>query len=135
MGFSPVGSTPIQKETLGQGNASLHYTTIRMLKFHKKRFHKMDSFERMYNESISDEGTNQEQKKGHLFKAYKDLLEHHEKLVEEENLINKMERKAQIRNTIFRGVTTLVIGFSIMLVYFVAAKWGIHMPLLKLPVQ
>lgn len=134
MGFSPVGSTPAQKETLGKENTSLHYTTNRMLKFHKKRFHKMDSFERMYNESIATDGTNQSQKKEHLFRAYKDLLEHHEKYIEEEALINRMERNAQIRNTFFRGITTLIIGFSIMAVYFVAAKYGINMPLLRLPV-
>ncbi len=131
MSITPLGSQPPVKEKLGEGSDSLHHTTKRLLMFHKKRFHDFESFEIMYNESTSPDGTNQELKKGHLFKAYRDLHEHHHKFAEEEILISRMERKAQIRNTFFRGITTLVIGFSIMFIYFIAMKFGINMPLLR----
>jgi hypothetical protein len=122
------------KEKLGDGVDSLNHTTKRLLTFHKKRFHNIESFERMYSESISKEGTNQEHKKDSLLKAYSDLYEHHHKLIEEENLISRMERNAQLRNTIFRGVTTLVIGFSVMFIYLIAFKLEIPMPLLRVGV-
>ena len=131
MAILSAGAQPPAKEKLGDGVDSLHHTTKRLLTFHKKRFHDFDSFERMYNESIAEDGTDQEQKRGHLFKAYKDLHEHHHKFVDEEKLISRMERNAQLRNTFFRGVTTLVIGFSVMLVYFTALKLEIPMPLLR----
>ncbi len=131
MAILPAGAQPSTKEKLGDGVDSLDHTTKRLLTFHKKRFHDFDSFERMYNESIAEGGTNQEHKKSHLFKAYKDLYEHHHKFAEEEKLISRMEKNAQLRNTFFRGVTTLVIGFSIMFVYFIALKLEIPMPLLR----
>jgi hypothetical protein len=50
-----------------------------------------------------------------------------------EKAIHRIERKAHIRALIFRFLTTLLIGFGIMLVYYVAQKIGINMPLIKIP--
>lgn len=44
------------------------------------------------------------------------------------------EIKVHMRNVLFRGLTTLVIGGSIMFIYWLAAKWGIQLPLLRIPV-
>lgn len=51
----------------------------------------------------------------------------------EEVIIAKLERKSHTRNIIARGLTTLVIGFSVMAVYWVAHILEIPMPMLKLP--
>jgi hypothetical protein len=125
------GTSQAPKEKLGSGVDSLNHTTKRLLTFHKKRFHDLTSFEYMYTHSVVDPNAIDNERKAQLLKAYGDLIDHYNKLIDEENLISRMERKAQIRNTIFRGITTLVIGFSIMLVYAMAAKWGIAMPLLR----
>lgn len=52
----------------------------------------------------------------------------------EKHAIKKIETSAYIRALFFRTLTTLSIGFSIMLIYFIAAKWGIPMPLSKLSI-
>lgn len=44
------------------------------------------------------------------------------------------EFKVLTRNLVFRGLTTLVIGGSIMFIYWLAARWGIQLPLLRIPV-
>ncbi|MBW3834196.1 hypothetical protein ACSZNP_04610 [Aeromonas hydrophila] len=44
------------------------------------------------------------------------------------------EIKVHLRNLVFRGLTTLTIGGSIMFIYWLAAKWGIQLPLLRIPV-
>ncbi|EHZ2746755.1 hypothetical protein M5225_004281 [Vibrio vulnificus] len=132
MTIRPLGTPAPEKEKLGNGVDSLHHTTKRLLTFQKKRFHNLDSFERMYNEFVIENDINTGQSPKHLLLAYKDLYEYHQKLVDEEKLISRMERNAQLRNTFFRGLTTLVIGFSVMFVYFIAAKLEIPMPLLRI---
>lgn len=44
------------------------------------------------------------------------------------------EIKVHFRNLVFRGLTTLTIGGSIMFIYWLAARWGIQLPLLRIPV-
>ncbi|MGE6169789.1 hypothetical protein ACLHZW_11095 [Aeromonas media] len=44
------------------------------------------------------------------------------------------ELKVHFRSLIFRGLTTLTIGGAIMFIYWLAAKWGIQLPLLRIPV-
>ncbi|QPB82914.1 hypothetical protein CWC22_007895 [Pseudoalteromonas rubra] len=135
MAFRPDNGSPQEKKKLGNGVDSLHHTTKRMLNFEKKVFHDLESFERTLDAAISSEGTDQGNQKSYAFEAYKKLYEHHQKLSDEETLITRMERNAQIRNVLFRSLTTLAIGFSIMLVYFVAHKLEIPMPLLRIGVS
>lgn len=47
---------------------------------------------------------------------------------------DRNELKVHLRNLVFRGLTTLVIGGSIMVVYWLAAELGIQLPLLRIPV-
>jgi len=117
---------------LGDGNASLHHTTKRLLTFRKTNFINIEGFNNSVDTALNDPTDNTF--KNSITSAYSSLYAHHEKLTNEENLINRMERKSQIRNTLFRGVTTLAIGFSIMFVYWVASELGISMPLLRVPV-
>lgn len=131
MAFTNSSSMTADKKPLGQGLSSLHHTTQRLMKFEKKIFHDEESFHKMLNTSLSD--PKDQTFKSHVLTAYTKLYQTHTELTDEESLINRMERKAHIRNTIFRGITTLVIGFSIMLVYFVASYFSIPMPLLRVP--
>ncbi|WP_429220315.1 hypothetical protein [Aeromonas veronii] len=47
---------------------------------------------------------------------------------------DRNELKVHFRSLIFRGLTTLTIGVAIMFIYWLAAKWGIQLPLLRIPV-
>lgn len=53
-------------------------------------------------------------------------------LINEDEQIKRLEKQAHTRNIIARGLTTLVIGFSIMGVYATAQWLGITMPMLRL---
>jgi len=66
---------------------------------------------------------------------YSQMAKKLKELLDEEKQIKKLERQAHTRNIIARAVTTLVIGFSIMTVYWIAHELKIPMPMLKLPVN
>ncbi len=120
-----------KKPTLGDGHSSLHHTTKRLLSFEKNAFMSTDAFQNQFKSSLN--APTDKSFSDTVLKSYRDLYNHHQLLTNEEKLINRMERKAQIRNTLFRGVTTLTIGFSIMIVYCVASELGISMPLIRVP--
>ena len=69
-----------------------------------------------------------------LRQSYSLLYRKYTQLIDEEKSIHRIERKSHIRALVFRFLTTLAIGFAIMIVYFVAGVWSIQMPLLRLPV-
>lgn len=69
-----------------------------------------------------------------LSRNYNLLYNAYTALIDEENAINRIEKKAHMRAVFYRILTTLGIGFSIMFVYWVAQYLGISMPLMKLPV-
>ena len=125
-------STVKPKSKLGQGFSSFHHTTIRLLGFEKSNITTIEDFQgkalHLAKSKHSDDMSLDLviQPYTHLFHRYHDLIN-------EEKLIDRMEIKANLRNTVFRCLTTLVIGFSIMLVYFVASCLEISMPLMKLP--
>ena len=121
-----------QPEKLGQGLTSLHHTTKRLLSFKKREPDSIQLFESKVESLMAS--PDDKSYKDQVQVAYSILYRTYQDLIEEENLINRMEKKANIRNTFFRGLTTLIIGFSIMFVYWVASYFGIAMPLLKLPV-
>lgn len=54
-------------------------------------------------------------------------------LVKEEATIARMDRRAHIRATFFRFLTTLGIGFGVMIVYWVAGLCNVAMPLMRIP--
>ncbi|WP_448565221.1 hypothetical protein [Thalassotalea ganghwensis] len=64
---------------------------------------------------------------------YSVVKRHLEELLDKDKQVSRLEREAHTRNIISRGITTLVIGFSIMIVYGVAHCFGIPMPMLRLP--
>jgi len=127
-----INNQPTTPPKLGDGNSSLHHTTKRLLNFRKTNFLDIERFNTSVETALND--PTDETYKNSITSAYKNLYTHYEKFTNEENLINRMERKSQIRNTLFRGITTLAIGFSIMFVYWVASELGISMPLLRVPV-
>lgn len=122
----------LKNDKLGSGNSSLNHTTQRLLGFDKASFDNLEQFSQKVERSLKDPNDNSY--KQQLLKAYGELYNHHTSFTQEEQLIDRMERKAHVRNIFFRGVTTLVIGFSIMLVYWVAGCLGISMPLLRMPI-
>lgn len=63
--------------------------------------------------------------------SYNQVYTLNQELMNHEKAIHRIERKAHIRSLIFRFLTTLLIGFGVMLVYFSAQKLGINMPLLR----
>jgi hypothetical protein len=125
------GGTPQNKPSLGEGLSSLHHTTRRMLNFKKENFGTLQHFEQKLNSCMND--PKDTTFKTQVLQSYSTLYTQYQTLTDEENLINRMERKSQIRNTLFRGISTLTIGFSIMLVYWVASECGISMPLMRIP--
>ena len=54
-------------------------------------------------------------------------------LIDEKKQIGEIEHSTLQRNTFYRAITTLVVGFSIMAVYWVAHYFGIPMPLMRVP--
>ena len=120
-----------EKPPVGQGLSSHHHTTKRMLGFKKEIFHTEEAFANMLETSLRNpEDTTYKNK---IISQYNKLYQTHMHFTDEEALINRMERSAHLRNTLFRGITTIVIGISIMLVYWVASYFEIPMPLMRVP--
>ncbi len=59
-----------------------------------------------------------------LYKRYKDMMDH-------EKSILRVEAKAHRQAVFYRFLTTLAIGFGVMLIYFLADSWGIKLPLIR----
>jgi len=125
------GGTPKTTPSLGEGLSSFHHTTRRMLNFKKEEFGTLQHFEQKLNSCLND--PTDKSFKTQVLQSYSTLYGQYQSLTDEEKLINRMERKSQLRNTLFRGISTLTIGFSIMLVYWVASEFGISMPLMRIP--
>ncbi|MCJ8294696.1 MAG: hypothetical protein MJK15_09840 [Colwellia sp.] len=68
---------------------------------------------------------------GEVRVSYKRIHTLAQELLDEEKAINRIERKAHFRALLFRFLTTIFIGFGVILVYFTAQYFGINMPLLK----
>jgi len=120
-----------KEEALGDGLSSMHHTTKRLLNFKKAEFDDISKFQKYLGQSLNDPAD--QTYKMAVSRAYSALYTHHQLFTNEEQLIRRMERNSQIRNTLFRSLTTLSIGFSVMFVYWVAAKWEIAMPLMRIP--
>ncbi|MFA0338923.1 hypothetical protein [Vibrio breoganii] len=130
--MAQMGSMPKKdKVPLSEGLSSLHHTTQRLIRFEKRKFIDQADFSQKLDISLND--PTDKSYRSDVVRVYDSLYRTYTELTEEEALINRMERRAHIRNTLFRGITTLVIGFSIMLVYWAAAKLEIAMPLMRLP--
>ena len=124
-------NTPKKEESLGDGLSSLNHTTKRLLNFKKSEFDNITSFANSLEQLLGDPADKTYRMT--VTRAYNSLHKHHELFTNEERLIRRMERNSQIRNTFFRALTTLSIGFSVMLVYWVASKLEIAMPLMRIP--
>ena len=70
---------------------------------------------------------------GRIRTSYGQIYGLNKELMDIEKAIHRIERKAHLRALIFRFLTTLLIGFGIMLVYYVAQEIGVNMPLIKIP--
>jgi hypothetical protein len=67
-----------------------------------------------------------------IIKQYRQLYALHKRYTSEEQSIKRIEGQAYRRALIFRFLTTLGIGFGVMLVYYISQELGINMPLSKL---
>jgi hypothetical protein len=56
----------------------------------------------------------------------------YQELVDQEKAIHRIERKAHTRALVFRFLTTLAIGAGVLIIYFIAQKLEIAMPLLRI---
>lgn len=115
------------KRTIGKGLSAMHRTTSRFLQFEKYQPTSLEEFQKqvsLYGRSPEDNTY-----RITLISSFASLRTAYMAVTNEENAIARMERRAHIRNIIFRGLTTLVIGFSIMFVYWIATCLGIQMPL------
>jgi hypothetical protein len=70
---------------------------------------------------------------GEIRTSYGQIYVLNKELMDTEKTIHRIERKAHFRALIFRFLTTLFIGFGIMIVYYVAQEIGVNMPLIKIP--
>jgi len=118
--------------SLGKGLESLQQTTKRLLGLDKPEVKDPNQFSQWLDKWAND--PKDQTYKGKAQAHYSELYRAYQSLVDEENLVKRLERSSQIRNVIFRIATTLGIGFSIMFVYWVASCWEISMPLLRLSV-
>lgn len=69
---------------------------------------------------------------GEIRTSYGQIYSLNQELMDTEKAIHRMERKAHVRALIFRFLTTLFIGAGVMIVYLVAQKLGVTMPLLRI---
>ncbi|HAT04543.1 MAG TPA: hypothetical protein DDZ61_06300 [Aeromonas salmonicida] len=70
----------------------------------------------------------------YLTQDYEVCIRYNELAVDAKRVTDRNELKVHIRGLIFRGLTTLTIGGAIMFIYWLAARWGIQLPLLRIPV-
>ena len=115
------------KTRIGKGLSSMHRTTSRLLDFEKIRPVGISEFNKQISRLIND--PDDSIYRSTVISSYSELHSAYTSLTNEENTIARMERNAHIRNIFFRALTTLIIGFSIMFVYWVASCLGISMPL------
>ncbi|WP_429058884.1 hypothetical protein [Aeromonas veronii] len=69
-----------------------------------------------------------------LIKEFDDQSRLFQLTIDEKRSLDRNELKVHFRSLIFRGLTTLMIGCTIMFIYWLAAKLGIQLPLLRIPV-
>jgi hypothetical protein len=69
---------------------------------------------------------------GGIRQEYAKLYNMHKNLTDEETAIKRIERNAHITALIFRFFTTLGIGIGVLIIYYIAQKIGITMPLIRL---
>jgi len=65
-------------------------------------------------------------------KDYRSVCAMYQRLVDEENIANRTDRRTKWRVFFFRVLTTLTLGFCIMFLYCLADQWDIPMPMLRL---
>lgn len=130
--MSALGSFPSRvKKPLGEGFSSLHHTTKRLLKFKKDNVDDIDKFKDKLDKSLNN--NQNDSYKGDVVSSFVILYREYKNIIDEEALIHRMERAAHRRNIVFRFLTTLIVGFSIMFVYWVAHICDIPMPLMRIP--
>lgn len=91
-----------------------------------------ESFSRSVERLLENDNQNTQRNSNEIKKLYRRLYDLHEKVTSEELGIKRIEGQAHRRALIFRFLTTLGIGFGIMLVYYIAQKLGINMPLSRI---
>ena len=96
----------------------MYHTNRRVLSFKENEFNDIEHF-KSSSEQILSEPSDQTYQVA-VTRAYNRLYKHHQIITVEDRLISRMQRKSQIRDTLFRVLTTLSIGLSVMFVYRVA---------------
>ncbi|HCE2343508.1 TPA: hypothetical protein NGT77_004670 [Vibrio parahaemolyticus] len=91
--------TNSKEDKLGSGNSSLNHATQRLLGFNRARFDNLEQFNQKVERSLKDPSDTSY--KQQLLKTYGELYNHHTSFTQEEQLIDRMGRKAHIRNIFF----------------------------------
>lgn len=130
----PITTSGPSRESpkLGKGFSSLHHTTQRLLGSTKKSVTSPEGFDQSLERLMQWDPSTRDGERDNLSHNYKDLHRVYTDLYEEEVLIKRMERNAQIRNTFFRFLSTLVIGVAVLIIYATAKELEIPMPLLPI---
>lgn len=68
-----------------------------------------------------------------LMQSHNNAYSGYKQVMDERKQINAMEHATHQKNVIYRALTTLVVGLSIMSIYWLAHCLGIPMPLMRLP--
>lgn len=112
-----------------------HMTFQEKLEAIAKEFHFRGSQGESYEDtrSRSSSPTSPVRHFGHLAYEFSEMDRLYKAATDLKKSTDWNELKVHMRNLLFRGLTTLVIGGSIMFIYWLAAKWGIQLPLLRIP--
>ena len=71
-------------------------------------------------------------KKDQLLASHRQIFGAFNLIKDQENMITRVERGGHVWALVFRVLTTLGIGVSVMAIYALADYWGVDMPLMRL---
>ena len=91
-----------------------------------------EAFSHSVKRLLEHQNEHTERDSNEIIKQYRQLYSVHQRHTSEEQSIKRIEGQAHRRALIFRFLTTLGIGFGVMLVYYISQELGINMPLSKL---
>jgi superoxide dismutase len=127
-------ATERAKEFISKGTSPAQYNShmdSMLRKLNEQHNHplKQSDIDKINQNTSSNSWQNEARK---MRGAFHSLHNKYVTVLSEEKAIERIEKKAHRRALFYRILTTLGIGFSIMIVYWVAGKLGIKMPLMRM---
>ena len=121
-----VISKPKTKEEFNNKVKTMLFNLNNHLDYHN------GSLEDIVAQKDSQNGNGWVKDMGEIRTSYGQIFSLNQELMNKEKAIHRVESKAHFRALIFRFLTTLFIGFGVMIVYLVAQMCGVTMPLLRI---